>query len=166
MQTRLNITEDDIYADIKQFIETFFPGEVIQANSNNIPPPMGDFVVMSLLFDTPLSATVNDYDAGAEEAYVQRYVQVSMQLDFYGEQCGRYKTIFETLWRNFYACDRLTICQPLDVVSVMRSPIVNDTSNYEQRWIVTANLQVNPVVTHDQEFITDMPIKINHLKGQ
>ena len=166
MPTVINLTDQDIYEDIKQYLESFCPCPVLQGYPENSPPPSGDFVYMNILFSKNMALdTFNSYDKDLDESYVHEFRQTTIQLDFYGPSSEKLASTFEILWKNHHACEGLKVCQPLYVVSCIRSVIANETQSYEDRWIVTATLQYNPTVTHDQEFINQIPINISHVKG-
>lgn len=155
----LNVTHQEIYKDIRGFLLGLFPGaekQVIQAIQNNEPLPH-NAVVMSILFSgnfdtavvTPLPPT---------EAAIQNSVEVRMQLDFYGQNAEARSRVVNNLWRTNYACERLSVCQPLYVQSYNRHPYVNDSNQYEDRWIIDVGLQYNPQVTVAQDFSDSAPV--------
>ncbi len=166
MQTIINLTDQDIYEDIKQYLESFCPCPVLQGYPENSPPPLEDFVYMNILFKHNLfMKPITEYDPVEKKAFVENDQQVNFQLDFYGPGAEKNSSTFEALWKNDYSCDVLKKCQPLNVISSHKSPIINQTNTYERRYVVTATLQYNPVITHDQEFIEEIPINISHVKG-
>lgn len=159
MAATLNITHDDIYADIRAYLLGLFPAwEVVQGYSNNVPLPNAPFVLMNIINESDVSTNVHKYDKAAQIATVTRTVETMMQLDFYGEQSGETARIFVNLWRDYHATERLTKCQPLFCEQPKYLPWSNEYGEFEQRWLVTAYLSYNPAVTHAQDFVTHAEI--------
>lgn len=181
----LNVTQQEIYKDIRLFLLGLFPGsekQVIQAAQNNNPLPYGA-IVMQILFATNLDvAVVSDTEvigpdhmgfegtgfqpfgqavfyasSGPNAVSIQNSVEVRMQLDFYGETAEPRSRIINNLWRTFYGCERLKTCQPLYVQSYNRHVYVNDSNQYEDRWILDVALQYNPQVTIGQDYTSIAP---------
>lgn len=160
-------TDQDIYTDLRKLLMTIVPCPVLQGYPENSPPPTEDFVYINILFKRDMSVQpITDYDPDNELAFVQKYKQVNVQFDFYGPRCEEYSSIFENIWNNFYSCDRLEKCQPLNIVNSTHSPVINETNTYEQRHVITASLQYNPVVTHQQDFTDTIEINILNTKGK
>jgi hypothetical protein len=164
MQTKVNIDHQDIYAEIRRFLLSFARCEVIQGYGNNVPMPLNGFILMRILFENQLATNINEYDIDSDSSNVTQSQELSMQLDFYGDDGSEYAHIFTTLWRDFYGCDHLTKCQPLYADAPKLLPIVNGESQYEQRWCVTAVMQYNPTVTHQQVFIDEMPVTTTNIE--
>lgn len=162
MAAELNISHDDLYADVRAYLLGVFPGfEVIQGYSNNVPLPQGSFVLLNIIHESDLSTNATWYDIDTQSAYVSRTVEVMMQIDFYGERAGEAARIFTNLWRDFHAAERLAKCKPLFCDNPKYMPITNERADYEQRWMVTAYLNYNPTIKHDQDFVTEFDIKTN-----
>ena len=160
MQT-INITDSDIYKDIRAYIKGLFNIEAVQGYSNNVPMPNGSFVVMRILFNRAISTNWHEYDIEQDQAQVTQSREVTMQLDFYN--APNQAQTFVQLWRDYHACDGLNVVQPLYANDARFMPITNEEKNYESRYIVEAVMQYNPVVTHEQVFIDEMPVTVNLL---
>lgn len=157
----LNVTHQEIYKDIRAFLLGLFPGadlQIIQSAQNNQPLP-NNAVVMQVLFGGNLDTAVVTTLPPAEAA-IQNSVEVRFQIDFYGPLAEQRSRTVANLWRTYYACDRLTVCQPLYVQSYNRHVYVNDSNQYEDRWIMDLGLQYNPQVTVAQDF-TDLAPVVN-----
>ena len=155
----LNVTQQEIYKDIRKFLVGLFPGselQVIQAAQNNNPLP-NNAVVMQILFTNNLDIAVTTSLPPTESA-IQNSVEVRMQFDFYGVQAEARSRIVANIWRSEYSCERLTVCQPLYVQSHHRHVYVNDSNQYEDRWIMDLGLQYNPQVTVTQDFADSPPV--------
>lgn len=155
----LNLTQQEVYKDIRKFLVDLFPGselQVIQAAQNNNPLP-NNAVVMQVLFTNNLDIAVTT-SLPPTEAAIQNSVEVRMQVDFYGVQAEARSRTVTNIWRSEYACERLTVCQPLYVQSHNRHVYINDSNQYEDRWILDLGLQYNPQVTVTQDFADSAPV--------
>ncbi len=155
----LSVTQQEIYKDVRTFLLGLFPGtekQVIQAAQNNQPLPK-NAIVMQVLFTGNLDIAVVT-PLPPTEAVIQNSVEVRMQIDFYGATAEERSRQVSILWRTSYACERLTACQPLYIQSYNRHVYVNDSNQYEDRWIIDLGLQYNPQVTVAQGFSDSPPV--------
>jgi len=155
----LSVTQQEIYKDVRAFLLGLFPGsekQIIQAAQNNNPLP-NQAVVIQVLFSKNLDIAVVT-PLPPTEAAIQNSVEVRMQIDFYGVNAEARSRVVANLWRTGYACDLLTACQPLYVQSHDRHIYVNDSNQYEDRWIIDLGLQYNPQVTVAQGFSDSPPV--------
>lgn len=155
----LNVTQQEIYKDVRTFLLGLFPGselQIIQAAQNNNPLP-NNAVVMQILFTQNLDIAVVT-PLPPTEAAIQNSVEVRMQIDFYGVSAEARSRVIANLWRTGYTCDLLAVCQPLYVQSHDRHIYVNDSNQYEDRWIIDLGLQYNPQVTVAQDFADAAPV--------
>lgn len=155
----LNVTHQEIYKDVRAFMLGLFPGaelQIIQAAQNNNALPH-NAVVMQILFQRNFDVAVETM-LPPTEAAVQNSVGVRMQVDFYGVQAEARSRTVSSLWRSSFGCDGLKVCQPLYLQSLNRSVYVNDSNQYEDRWIMDVALQYNPQVTVAQDFTDTAPV--------
>lgn len=157
----LNVTQQEIYKDVRAFLLGLFPGsenQIIQAIQPGKNPPLPyNAVVMQVLFSKNLDIAVVT-PLPPTEAAIQNSVEVRMQIDFYGVNAEARSRVVANLWRTGYTCELLTTCQPLYVQSHDRHIYVNDSNQYEDRWIVDLGLQYNPQVTVAQGFADSPPV--------
>lgn len=166
MATALNISHDDIYREVRAYLLGLFHldgDRVIRGYSNNVPLPNPPFILMNIIHEQALSTNVHHYWVEREQADVSQSVEVRLQLDFFGETSGQFARTFCQLWRDFYACERLQCCQPLYCEDPKYLPFTNEESEYEERYTVTALLNYNPRVTHEQDFINNPSIMLEPL---
>lgn len=155
----LNVTQQEIYKDVRSFLIGLFPGserQVIQSAQNNEALPK-NAVVMQVLFTNNLDQAVTT-PLPPDAAAIQNSVEVRLQLDFYGVMAEQRSRVVATLWRTNFACERLLVCQPLYVQSYNRHPYINDSNQYEERWIMDLGLQYNPQVNVAQGFSNSPPV--------
>lgn len=155
----LNVTQKEIYKDVRAFLLGLFPGserQVIQALQNNQPLP-NNAVVMHVLFTKALDQPVTTM-LPPDAAAIQTSTEVRLQIDFYGSSAEERSRVVANLWRSGYTFDLLATCKPLYVQSHDRHPYVNQSNQYEDRWIVDLALQYNPQVTVLQDFAESPPV--------
>lgn len=159
-------TTDDHYeliTELRQFILDTLPDatpvQVVRDTQNFAALPK-DAITIAFLFDSEMDYSSTYYDPAEELAAVHNSVEARVQLSFYGEAAPKRSRIIAQLWRNFYACDRLQLCKPLYVQSRQRQPYINESNQYENRYILDLALQYNPVVTHTQDFAESAEIDI------
>lgn len=161
MAAVLNISNQELYREVRLFLLGLFPdasAQIIQTTQNNQPLPE-NAITMQVLFDSNMDESVTTYNP-PDEAMVQNSVEVRLQLDFYGELAESRSRIVANLWKNYYGTDNMTICKPLYVQSRQRLPYINDSNQYEDRFILDLALQYNPQITHAQDFAEDANVII------
>ena len=161
MATILDIDHRELIREIRLFLLGLFPDatpQIVQSIQNNQPLPE-NAIVMQVLFDSNMDESVTTYNP-PNEAMVQNSVEVRVQIDFYGAMAESRSRIVANLWKNYYGTDNMTICKPLYVQSRQRHPYINDSNQYEDRFILDLGLQYNPTVTHAQDFAEDASVTI------
>ena len=149
----VDITEQQVYASVRGFIQSLLDCEVVQGLDNGVGMPASGFIAMTVLFKARLSTNVDAYVSDALQSVktATQATQVTMQIDCYGAQSSEWSQIISAMWRDEYACDKLApTCQPLHADDPRQVPITNGEQQYEQRWLITAILQYNPTVTVGQ----------------
>ncbi len=151
----ISIPQSAVYTALGNFIVNVLgltAPFVVQGFDNRVPMPNGPFVGMSAItmkrlrtnVDTIGGALGNDPSSVAAE----QGTQVDVQLDCYSPAAADWANILTTLLRDNVGCLALApTCQPLYADDPIRAPLENGEEQYEDRWIVTARLQYNPVVT-------------------
>lgn len=83
-------------------------------------------------------------------------MQVTVQLDVHGPQGGDNAVIITTLFRDEYGVNAFAASgfdvTPLYCADPRQLPFVNEAQQMEQRWVIDAVVQCNPVVTVPQDF--------------
>lgn len=100
--------------------------------------------------------------AGSQEA--TQATKFTMQLDVHGPNGGDNAQTIATLLRDDYACEQMAASgfdmQPLYASDPKQVPFINGESQYEERWVVEAVLQINPVVTTPQQFAGALAVDV------
>jgi hypothetical protein len=129
------------------------------ANRTSMPPPVPGFVAMTATLLTQHRTPVEVWDTDNPDPSAIEIEQgqlVRIQLDCYGSASADWATILATILRSDYACRQFSAggldAAPLYADFPVQAPLVNGEQQYEERWIVGANLQYNPVVSTPMQF--------------
>lgn len=168
----LDIDHEALYTDISNYVIGIIPEsagtqvaggwkdrQIVKSAQNQAALPQ-DAVVMSILMDDDLDYGVVNYDPENGKAAVQNSVKVRLQLSFYGKQAEKRSRMVDTLWRTLYGADNLRLCKPLYVQSRERHPYINESNQYEERYILDVALQYNPQVTYAQDFTESAEVEL------
>lgn len=155
MSYSISIPQSAVYAALGNFIVTALGLTVpfvVQGFNNRVPMPNGSFVGMSAVLMKRLRTNVDTIGGplGLDPSSIaaEQGTEVDVQLDCYGPLAADWANILTTLLRDNVGCLALApTCQPLYADDPIRAPLENAEEEYEDRWIVTARLQYNPVVT-------------------
>lgn len=157
-------TLTDVYTKLGAFVAAMLgldPGQVVQGYPNRVAMPLGPFVLMTGITKKRLRTNVDNYQSTTDPApapgpvTAEQGQQITVQLDCYGPQASDWSDILSTLLRDNVGCLALApVCQPLYADDPIRAPLTNAEMQYEDRWIVSALIQYNPVTTTAQEFAT------------
>lgn len=146
---------------VRAFLLSVLPTgvEVIQAQDNGVPMPLGPFVAMNA---TRLTRLSTNYDAWTDTTRATvTDSQLVMQLDFYGPDSGAQATIAQTMFRDATAADAFPAnIRPLSADDPVQLPLINAEGQFEQRWKLEALLQIKPAVTLDQQSALEAAIGI------
>lgn len=159
----LNITQDDILTELRSFLLTIltpnYPDvEVIQGQVNRVPEPAtANFIVMTPLHNARLSTNVDSWDTSdpaPTEIEAERDTQMSIQLDIHGPFGSDMAQVVATLWRSGYGVETIDggVFTPLYASDGRQVPFINGENQFENRWIMTVELQVKPTVSTPMEF--------------
>lgn len=145
-------TNDTLNIALRAFIMAVVPGvEVVQGLGNGVPMPAGEFIAFTPTLIRRLSTNHTSYAVDAERA-VTMPSEYSVQVDCYGPNSADHATAITALWRDQYGCEAMApSSQPLYSTDPQQMPLVNGEENYEQRFMFTALLQFNPLVTLPQQ---------------
>lgn len=153
-----------VYTALGNFIVAMLgldSAHVVQGFPNRVAMPNGPFVLITAMLKKRLRTNVDNYNSTTDPAPAPAPVtaeqgqQVTVQLDCYGPQSSDWSDILSTLLRDNVGCVALAPnCQPLYADDPIRAPLTNAELQYEDRWIVSALIQYNPVTTVALEYAT------------
>lgn len=151
-------TLQDVYTKLRAFLLVILPLDtlhVVQGLGNRTPMPSGPFVAMTAVLLNPHRTPVESWDhnnPNPDAISIEQGMLLRVQLDCYGPVSADWAVMLATLLRTSYACDALAPVAPLFADNPIQAPLTNAEAEYEQRWIVGANLQYNPVVSTPMQF--------------
>lgn len=159
-------TLDDVFTKLGAFVASIVPDDtaVIRGlvNRTSLPAAATGFVAMTAILQNRLRTNIDTYvDNGPEppdpddpgERNQTMGTQLTIQLDCYGADSGNWAAMLATLLRSEIGCDALApVAQPLFVDGPHMAPLIDSEKQYEERWIVAAQLQYNPTVSTLQQF--------------
>lgn len=165
-----SLSQDQVNDAIGDFLTNILPGgtKIIVGQVNRVPSPKGDFVVLWPLRLTRL-ATNNEQQAslGVAATFMQP-VQCVMQLDVHGPQAANNAVVISTIFRSSYAVDFFSAnspgIAPLFADDPRQMPFVTAAQQYEDRYIVEANLQVNQTVTATAQSARALELDITNVE--
>lgn len=149
----------DVYKALAVLLASVVPAgtPVIQGLQNRaaMPLPAKGFVVMQAVgrraLRTPIDSWANV--AAPTEQSIEQGVDLNVQLDFYGASSGDWAAMVSALFRDEAGCALLAPnCQPLHADEARMVPLIDEEAQYEQRWMLEAHLQYNPVTVIPQQF--------------
>jgi hypothetical protein len=87
---------------------------------------------------------------------IQQDTEIVMQIDVHGPNSTDNAQTISTLFRDDFAVDQFDqaaiAIAPLYADDPRQAPFINAASQYEDRWVVEAHMQVNPVISVPQQF--------------
>jgi hypothetical protein len=129
-----------------------------------MPPPTPGFVAMTMVRRERIITNIDTWesvDADPTQITQEAHFKVTIQLDFYsGSTAGNsvgtafdWCSIVETLWRDNATCVALApVASPLYTNPPIMAPLDDVEDQYEQRWMLEAVLQYNPLVSVPAQF--------------
>jgi hypothetical protein len=170
MPTSISITEDDVFATLRTFLLGIVADgvEVIAGQDNRVPEPLSDdFLVLTQLGQVRLSTNSDTYtDPGTNPGTrnFKRATKSTIQIDIHGPNSADNAAMIETLYRSEYAVDSFKASgldiRPLYCEDAKQMPFINGENQFEQRWIITAVIQYNPVTAVPQDFADALSVNI------
>lgn len=160
-------TEDDVFKTLGRFLQDILPAGdddapfvVVVGQENRVPEPSeNNYAVMWPLRMPRLATNFEELvGTGLNRGLVQsarQNTEVVVQIDIHGPEAFNNANRVSTLFRSSYAVDffegqGLPIA-PLYADDPRQAQFVDGEQQYEDRYIVEANLQVNFTVTFDTQ---------------
>lgn len=160
----LTPTEDDVFTALGNFLQDILPPittsplvkhRVVVGQENRTPEPaQSNYVVMTPLRFPRLSTNFNDLTGNGLTARTRQATQVAIQLDIHGPEAFNNAARVSTLFRDGYAVEFFAAysgISPLFADDPRQAQFVDGEKQYEDRYIIEANLQVNFTVSRTTE---------------
>ena len=170
MTLAVSITIEDVYTKLRTLVLDVVPvgTEVVQGLGNGVPMPAGStssgFVAMTANLFNPHRTPQESWDRVAvnpTQIAIEQGTLIRVQLDCYGPLSANWAVMLMTILRSDYGVRLLgPDVTPLYADNPMQAALINGEELYEQRWIVGANLQYNPVIMTAAEFAATLEVDI------
>ena len=166
MAATITPAEDAIYTAVKSYIESLLvdstgaalipASSIVKGYPNGVAMPEGPFVALTATIQDPLNVPFESYDPNAASLVaidITQSVQVTLQIDVYGPAAGDWARILDLAWRTEYCVNMLSpACVPLYTTSTVRMPLTDGEKQYEDRWVIKAELEYDPTVSVPQQY--------------
>jgi len=160
MPLAVSITQQDVYAALGAFVVSVVPAGVaviqLPVDRAAMPPPVPGFVGMTANLQTRIMTNLdrwNPADPAPVAINIEQAIKLTVKLDCYGPAAADWAVMLSTVLRDEYGVDALApTLAPLYTEMPRFMPLTNAEEQYEQRWIVEAQLQYNPVVSTPMQF--------------
>lgn len=118
-----------------------------------------------------LSQTAASQAMAAGSATFTQKVQSTVQLDVHGPNGANNSNVISTLFRDAYAVEQFAESGfdvvPLYADDPRQMPFLNAQQQYEDRWVIEANLQLNEIVTGvSQQFADAITVAIRSVDAE
>lgn len=156
---------DDVYTALSALIASVVPTgvEIVQGIDNRVPMPESAFVQMTAIAQYRLRTNEDTWETTGDPTTIESEMgaRLDVQIDCYGPDSLAWATMLQTLLRDEYACDALApTCQPLYAEDPRMIPLTNGEDQYEQRWLVMAVLQYNPITSTPMQFADTLDLTL------
>lgn len=164
-------TQADVFDAVLPFIRSVVGDgiDVVQGLGNRVATPIVDdinkgFVAVTPLFRHRLRTNQDTWDP--TDPLVTSYaseqgMQFDLQIDCYGPLSGDWAAMITTLWRDDIGCEAFgETCQPLYADDARQMPLIDSEDQYEERWLISAALQYNPVTSPTQQFANAVEVTL------
>lgn len=161
MALTVSITEQQVYKAIGDFVQSVLlaglPVIQLPVNRTAMPPPSPGFVGMRASLQSRIMTNIDSWDLAAVNPAaidIMQAVRVSMMLECYGPTAWDWAVILSTVLRDEYGITALAPSgvAPLYADDPRFAPLVAGEEQYENRWLVNAVLQYNPVISTPMQF--------------
>lgn len=158
----LSLTESQILAGLRAFLLGVLPAgvEVVRGQDNLVGEPSGgNFITMTPAFRRRLATNTDSWDTADPDPTnmsALQPTQADVQLDIHGDASTDHAQVISTLFRDAYCvkvfADLGLAMTPLYADDGHQVPFINAQKQYEDRWVMNLALQVDPVVSTNQDF--------------
>ena len=121
-------------------------------------------------YEVSPSQTISSQTLSAGTESLEQPTKVTVQLDFHSASlstAGDMAQTFSTLFRDDFAVQQFADQEPNygDIVPLYSEdprqvPFINDSSQYEWRWMLECHLQVNQIISVPQQFADQITVEI------
>lgn len=160
MSASISITETDVFTALRALILSIIDCEVIRGLVNRVATPRNGFIAITPNGLLRMATNTTTYNPQQNQQFLQQNTQITIQIDCYGKQSADWAVMLMTVLRSEYASTVFTDSgfdiQPLYASEPNQLPLVDGEQQYEERWMLQAILQSNPVTTLPQQFADEL----------
>lgn len=162
---KIDITESDVIDVVGKFLRQLFECTVIKGQVNRVSMPHGSFIVMMPIFRKALSMNVKTVKETSSD--IMTPTELTMQLDFYGDNAGDMAQIFLNCIHDDFAFRFFPLgIKPLYTSDIRQLPFITGEKNYLDRWSTDLTLQFNPTVEVPEDTWTTLgDFRVIHANG-
>lgn len=144
---------DSVIDALAAFLVLLMPTLVVtRGQTNRVPQANDNLVVVTEINRSLLETPLITYDNIAT-ATVTGQTRLDLQLDFYGPVAGENANITKVAFESQLAFSRFsTVAKPLQMSELQQAPFVDGEHQYQNRWTLTASLQVATDVNLAEQF--------------
>jgi hypothetical protein len=158
----ISITIDDVIDAVSNYLIPFSNGvEIIRAQTNRVPAPVGEFITLNEIgqYEIETPEIINDPDSGIMT--IINLTKIVIQIDFYGNNGGDYARAFLSAFRSTYGYDNFPDgIKPLYCDDIQQMGFILDNRQYNHRWTIRCYLAYNPIMTLPQQYADDFELNL------
>ena len=168
MPVTVDLDNDAITKAIGDFLALVAPTgtPVVVGQSNRVPPPKAAlYVVITPTTRPRLSTNVVSWDItdlAPEDLSTLTPAQMMVQCDVFGTDAFNLASVIEMTWRSAWGCAVMAELNPLIAPLYADEPrqlaFIDGNQQYEDRWSVDLNLQVNQSISVPQQFADTLEV--------
>lgn len=166
-------TEDDVFNALRAFLQNILPMAanntdsfvVVAGQENRVAEPKdSDYIVFWPLRMPRLSTTVEKLISFGLQSTYEQSSQCVVQLDVHGPNAFNNSSIVSTMFRSSYAVDFFAAVgdaiAPLFADDPRQMQFTSGEQQYENRYVLEANLQVNQTITAPAQSARELDLGI------
>lgn len=168
MSLTVDLDADDITTAIRAFLLLVIPvgTPVVLGQSNRVPPPKAPLYIIITPTTRPRLSTVvmswDTEDPNPDAMSMLAPAQMMVQCDVFGADAFNVATLIEATWRSPWGCAAMAELNPLIAPLYTDEPrqlaFIDGNQQYEDRWSVDLNLQVNQSISVPQQFADTLEV--------
>jgi hypothetical protein len=159
--------EDALFVALRAFLLLILPAgvEVIQGQTNRVASPKSvDYVVIWPTGRTRQATNVDTWDTSDPAPVtidVSASTRFTVQIEAHGPNGGDNAQVMVTMLRSFYAVDNFPAgIAPLYADDPQQLPFMTGENQYEDRWVIMAQIQMTPLVSTPAQFADSLAVTV------
>lgn len=141
---------------------------VVQGLPNRASMPLPGFISVQAVHRHRLRTNEHTTPEGSNptDINIEEGVELRVQIDCYGPSSEDWATILSTTLRDEYGYDALAPSGvfPLHADDASMVPLVDGEEQYEERWMLEAFVQYDPVTTPPQQYANVVKVKLTNVQ--